>query len=58
VGTWRTRRAIEIDGILKDFSLDRAVKAHEIDIYREDSIVGNIPLAVFLGSLVVGLRFK
>jgi hypothetical protein len=51
--------AIEIDDILKDFSPHRAVRAHETDIYREDSIVGNIPLAyVFLSSVMVELRFK
>jgi hypothetical protein len=51
--------AIEIDDILKDFSPHRAVRAHETDIYREDSIVGNIPLAyVFLSSGMVELRFK
>ena len=37
--------AIEIDDILEDFSPRRAVRAHKTDIYREDSIVGNIPLA-------------
>jgi hypothetical protein len=37
--------AIEIDDILQDFSPHRAVRAHETDSYREDSIVGNIPLA-------------
>ena len=36
--------AIEIDGILKDFSPHPAVRAHETDIYIEDSIVANIPL--------------
>ena len=51
--------AIEIDDILKDFSPHRAVRAHETDIYREDSIVENIPLAyIFLSSLMVELRFK
>jgi hypothetical protein len=51
--------AVEIDDILKDFSPHRAVRAHETDIYREDSIVGNIPLAyIFLSSLTVELRFK
>jgi hypothetical protein len=51
--------AIEIDDILKDFSPHRAVRAHETDIYREDSIVGNIPLAyVFSSSVMVELRFK
>ena len=51
--------AIEIDDILKDFSPHRAVRAHETDIYREDSIAGNIPLAyVFLSSRMVELRFK
>ena len=50
---------IEIDDILKDFSPHRAVRAHETDIYREDSIVGNIPLAyVFSSSVMVELRFK
>ena len=50
--------AIEIDDILKDFSPHRAVRAQK-DIYREDSIVGNIPLAyIFLRSLMVELRFK
>ena len=48
--------AIEIDDILKDFSPHRAIRAHETDIYREDSIVGNIPLA--LRSLMAQLRFK
>ena len=48
--------AIEIDDILKDFSPHRAVEAHETDIYREDSIVGNIPLA--LRSLMAQLRFQ
>lgn len=49
----------EIDDILKDFSPYRAVRAHETDIYREDSIVGNIPLAyIFVSSLMVELRFK
>ena len=51
--------AIEIDDILKDFSPHRAVRAHETDSYREDSIVGNIPVAyIFLRSLIVELRFK
>ena len=51
--------AIEIDDILQDFSRHRAVRAHETDIYLEDSIVGNIPLAyIFLSSLMVELRFK
>jgi hypothetical protein len=51
--------AIEIDDIPKDFSPHRAVRAHETDIYLEDSIVGNIPLAyIFLSSLMVELRFK
>ena len=51
--------AIEIDDILKEFSPQRATRAHETDIYREDSIVGNIPLAsIFLSSLMVELRFK
>ena len=51
--------AIEIDDILKDFSPDRAVRAHQADIYREDSIAGNIPLAfIFLSPLMVELRFK
>ena len=41
------------------FSPHRAVRVHETDIYREDSIVGNIPLAyIFLSSLMVELRFK
>jgi hypothetical protein len=51
--------AIGIDDILKDFSPHRAVRAHETDIYREDSIVGNILLAyIFVSSLVVELSFK
>jgi hypothetical protein len=51
--------AIEIDDILKDFSPHRAVRAHETDIYREDSIVGNIPLAyIFVSPLMVELPFK
>jgi hypothetical protein len=51
--------AIEIDDILKDFSPHRAVRAHQADIYREDSIAGNIPLAfIFSSSLMVELRFK
>jgi hypothetical protein len=51
--------AIEIDDILEDFSPHRAVRAHETDIYRADSILGNIPLAsIFLSSLMVELRFK
>jgi hypothetical protein len=51
--------AIEIDDILKDFSPHRAVRADETDSYREDSIVGNIPLAyIFLRSLMAELRFK
>jgi hypothetical protein len=51
--------AIEIDDILKDFSPHRAVRVHQADIYREDSIAGNIPLAfIFLSSLMVELRFK
>jgi hypothetical protein len=51
--------AIEIDDILRDFSPHRAVRAHQTDIYREDSIVGNIPLAyIFLSSLILELRFK
>lgn len=50
--------AIEIDDILEDVRT-RAVRVHETDIYREDSIVGNIPLAyIFLSSLMVELRFK
>jgi hypothetical protein len=51
--------AIEIDDILKDFSPHRAVRAQEADIYRDESIVGNIPLAyIFASSLMVELRFK
>ena len=51
--------AIEIDDILKDFSPHRAVRAQEADIYRDESIVGNIPLAyVFSSSVMVELRFK
>jgi hypothetical protein len=52
--------AIEIDDILSDFSPHRAVRAHETNIYREDSIVGNIPLAYiyFLNSLTLEIRFK
>ena len=50
---------IEIDDILKDFSPHRAVRAQEADIYRDESIVGNIPLAyIFASSLMVELRFK
>jgi hypothetical protein len=51
--------AIEIDDILKDFSPHRAVRAQETDIYREDSIVGNIPLLyIFLRTLMAEIRFK
>jgi hypothetical protein len=51
--------AIEIDDILKDFSPHRAVRAQEADIYRDESIVGNILLAyIFASSLMVELRFK
>ena len=51
--------AIEIDDILKDFSPHRAVRAQEADIYRDESIVGNTPLAyIFASSLMVELRFK
>ena len=51
--------AIEIDDILKDFSPHRAVRAQETDIYLEDSIVGNIPLAcIFLSSLMVGVTLQ
>jgi hypothetical protein len=51
--------AIEIDDILKDFSPNRVVRAHETGIYREDSIVRNIPLAyIFVSSGMAELRFK
>ena len=51
--------AIEIDDILEDFSPHRAVRAQETDIYLEDSIVGNIPLAcIFLSSLMVGVTLQ
>jgi hypothetical protein len=36
--------AIEIDDLVKDFNPYRAVSTLETDIYREDSMVGNIPL--------------
>jgi hypothetical protein len=46
--------AIEIDDIPKDFSPHRAVRPHETDIYLEDSIVGNIPLAYIFFKLPHG----